>query len=102
VTLCRSPWQAFLKVKLPMLMRPVLFSAAIGFSVSVAQYLPTLFIGAGRFDTITTEAVNLASGSDRRIVSVYALFQLLTPLMVFLSALFIPRFYFRQRKGMQI
>ncbi len=102
VTLCRSNWRAFLKVKFPILLRPILFSIAIGFSVSVAQYLPTLFIGAGRFDTITTEAVSLASGSDRRIVSVYALFQLLTPLMVFLSAILIPRFYFHDRKGMQI
>ncbi|MBU2515651.1 hypothetical protein KJ966_30410 [bacterium] len=102
VTLCQSPWKAFLKVKLPMLLRPVLFSAAIGFSVSVAQYLPTLFVGAGRYDTITTEAVSLASGSDRRIVAVYALCQLLTPLLVFLSALLIPRFYFRNKKGLRV
>ncbi|MFH2130383.1 MAG: hypothetical protein ABIK68_08420 [bacterium] len=102
LTLCHSPWRVFLKVKLPILLRPLLFSFAIGFSVSVAQYLPTLFMGAGRFDTITTEAVNLASGSDRRIVAVYALSQLLTPLLVFLAALLIPRFYFRQRKSMQV
>ncbi|MBU2647206.1 hypothetical protein KKI24_21025 [bacterium] len=102
LTLCHSPWRVFLRVKLPILLRPLLFSFAIGFSVSVAQYLPTLFMGAGRFDTITTEAVNLASGSDRRIVAVYALSQLLTPLLVFLAALLIPRFYFRQRKSMQV
>ncbi len=101
LTLCGSPWRAFYRVKLPILMQPILFSFAIGFSVSVAQYLPTLFMGAGRFDTITTEAVNLAVGSDRRIVAVYALCQLLTPLLIFLSALLIPRFYFRNRKGMQ-
>ena len=102
LTLCRSPWRVFFKIKLPILLRPLLFSLAIGFSVSVAQYLPTLFMGAGRFETITTEAVSLASGSDRRIVSVYALFQLLTPLLVFLSALLIPHLIFRHRKGMQI
>lgn len=102
LTLCRSPWRVFFKIKLPILLRPLLFSLAIGFSVSVAQYLPTLFMGAGRFETITTEAVSLASGSDRRIVSVYALFQLLTPLLVFLSALLIPHLIFRHRKGMQV
>ena len=102
ITLSRSPWKAFFKIKLPILMRPVLFSMAVGFSVSVAQYLPTLFIGAGRFETITTEAVNLASGSDRRIVAVYALFQLLTPLIVFFTALWLPKLYFYQRKDMQI
>jgi putative thiamine transport system permease protein len=102
VTLCSSPWRAFIKVKLPILLRPVLFSGAIGFSVSVAQYLPTLFVGAGRFETITTEAVSLASGSDRRVVAVYALSQLLTPLIIFLSAILIPKFAYRHRKGMQV
>jgi len=102
LTLCRSRWRVFLKIKLPILLRPLLFSIAIGFSVSVAQYLPTLFMGAGRFDTITTEAVSLASGSDRRIVAVFAVFQLLTPLLVFLSALLIPRWLFRHHKAMQV
>lgn len=102
ITLSGSPWKAFIKVKLPMLLRPVLFSMAVGFSVSVAQYLPTLFIGAGRFDTVTTEAVSLASGSDRRIVAVYALYQLLTPFLMFFIALWLPRLYFYQRKDMQI
>lgn len=101
LTLCRSQWKAFFRIKLPILTRPILFSLAIGFSVSVAQYLPTLFVGAGRFSTITTEAVALASGSDRRIVAVFALSQLLTPLLVFLTALLIPHFAFRNRKAMQ-
>lgn len=101
LTLCRSPWRAFLRIKLPILIRPILFSFAIGFSVSVAQYLPTLFIGAGRFDTITTEAVALAGGADRRIVAVFALCQLLTPLLIFLGALLIPHIYFRHRRDMR-
>lgn len=101
LTLCGSPLRVFLRVKLPILMRPILFSFAVGFSVSVAQYLPTIFLGSGRFTTVTTEAVNLAVGSDRRIVAVYALCQLLTPLAVFSAALLIPRFYFRNRRDMQ-
>lgn len=102
VTLCGSNWKSLFKIKLPILMRPILFSFAIGFSVSVAQYLPTLFVGAGRYDTITTEAVALAGGSDRRIVAVYALCQLLAPLILFLFALFFPKFYYRNRKAMQL
>jgi putative thiamine transport system permease protein len=43
----------------------------VGFAVSVAQYLPTLFVGAGRFNTVTTEAVTLAGRrpalADRRL-----------------------------------
>ncbi|MBU3914497.1 ABC transporter permease, partial [bacterium] len=102
VTLCGSRAKAFLKIKLPILLRPLLFSFAVGCSVSIAQYLPTLFIGAGRFDTITTETVNLASGSDRRIVAVYALCQFLGPFVLFLGALALPKVLFRNRKDMQL
>ncbi len=96
-----SYFKAFCLIKFPMLLRPILFASAIGFSVSVAQYLPTIFIGAGRFSTITTEAVNMAGGSDRRIVAVYALYQLCLPMVMYLLAIFIPKFIFRKRKAMQ-
>src|SRR5690606_34411125 len=47
-------------VRLPMLLRAARVAAAVGFAVSVGQYLPTLLIGAGRLPTVTTEAVALA------------------------------------------
>ena len=40
--------------------------------MSVGQYLPTLFAGNGRVATLTTEAVTLAAGADRRVIGVYA------------------------------
>ena len=40
-----SPNTVLLRVKLPMLLRPLLIAAAVGFAVSVGQYLPTLFAG---------------------------------------------------------
>jgi putative thiamine transport system permease protein len=85
-----SPDRVFWRVKLPMLLRPVLFAAAVGFAVSVAQYLPTLFAGAGRFATLTTEAVALAGGGDRRVLGVYAFLQSLLPLMAFAIVLAVP------------
>ncbi len=60
------PDRVLWKVRLPMLLRPVLTAAAVGFSVSVGQYLATLLIGGGRVATLTTEAVALASGGERR------------------------------------
>jgi len=88
----------FWQVKLPMLLRPVLFALAVGFAVSVAQYLPTLFAGGGRFPTLTTEAVGLAAGADRRIVGVYAFLQALLPLLVFAAALAVPRLLRRPQR----
>lgn len=96
-----SPLRALLKVKLPMLLKPIAFSMATGFTVSVVQYLPTLYVGAGRFATITTETVSLASGSDVRIASVYALLQFSLPMIVYCLALLGPFILYRHRGAMQ-
>ncbi|QHJ11963.1 Inner membrane ABC transporter permease protein YnjC [Paraglaciecola mesophila] len=81
-----SPWQRWWNVRF-MLLRPALLSAfAIAFSVSIAQYIPTLMIGAGRVSTITTEAVAIASGNEQNITAVYILVQAALPFIIFLVA----------------
>jgi putative thiamine transport system permease protein len=81
-----SYWQQWWKVRL-VLLRPALLSAwAIAFSVSIAQYISTLMIGAGRVATITTEAVAVASGNEQSITAVYMLVQSALPFMAFLVA----------------
>lgn len=97
-----APWRAFWRIKLPMLLRPLLFAAAIGFAVSVTQYLPTLFAGAGRIATLTTEAVTLSAGSDRRILAAFAMMQAVLPLLVFALAIGLPAWLFRRRAGMAV
>ncbi len=92
--------KVFWRVKLPMLMRPVLFALAIGIAVSVAQYLPTIFAGSGRFVTLTTEAVALFGGADRRVMGVYAFLQALLPLVAFAGALAVPAWLFRDRRAL--
>lgn len=97
-----SEWRALWQVKWPMLLRPLLAVTALGFAVSVSQYLATLYIGAGRLPTVTTETVAIASGGDRRLVAVYALFQWLLPLIMYTLALLIPWYVFRHRHAMQL
>ncbi|HCX81768.1 MAG: ABC transporter permease [Curvibacter sp. RIFCSPHIGHO2_12_FULL_63_18] len=75
-----------LRVKWPLLRSALAASAAIGFAVSVAQYLPTLYVGAGRFATVTTEAVNLAAGGQRSLTAAFAWLQWLLPVLVFALA----------------
>ena len=87
------------RVRLPMLLRPVLVAAAVGFAVSLGQYLPTLLIGMGRVSTLTTEAVALSSGGDRRLIGVYALSQTVLPFIGFALALALPALLFRNRRG---
>jgi putative thiamine transport system permease protein len=93
-----TPAASLRRVVLPILLKPVLVAFAIGFSVSVALYLPTLFAGAGRVATLTTEAVTLSAGADRRMVSAVSLLQALLPLVVYGLAIVVPLTAFRNRR----
>ncbi|KKC99775.1 ABC transporter permease [Photobacterium halotolerans] len=88
-----SELQAWWRVKRPMLMPAICLALAVGASVSLAQYLPTLSLGAGRVSTLTTEAVALASGQDRRVSAIYGLLQGLVPFILFALATFASRYY---------
>ena len=96
-----SPLQACLRVKWPSLMPPILATLAVGFSVSVAQYLPTLFSGGGRFATVATEAVALSAGGNRRVLAVQALLQIALPLAAFTLATLVSQGLGRYRKGLR-
>ncbi|MGL6001015.1 MAG: ABC transporter permease [Plesiomonas sp.] len=85
-TLGYSHWRSCLYIKWPLLRQPILLACAVGVSVSVAQYLPTLFAGAGKISTVTTEAVTLSAGGNRRILAIQALLQTLIPLCAFAFA----------------
>ncbi|MEL6570136.1 MAG: ABC transporter permease [Pseudomonadota bacterium] len=89
------------RVRLPMLLRPLLTAMAVGVAVSVGQYLPTLLIGGGRVATLTTEALALVSGGDRRAIGVYGLMQTAAALVPFALALLIPTLVWRNRQGLR-
>jgi putative thiamine transport system permease protein len=74
------------RVKWPLLRRALAASFAVGFAVSVAQYLPTLYVGAGRLSTVTAEAVTLASAGQRSLSAAFAWLQWALPVLVFAFA----------------
>jgi putative thiamine transport system permease protein len=84
-------WVYLWRVKWPLLQRAIASAWAVGFAVSVAQYLPTLYVGAGRFATVTTEAVTLAAGAQRSLMSAYAALQMLLPIAAFALAAWLGR-----------
>lgn len=96
-----GPWRVFLRIRLPLLLTPLLTAAAVSLAVSISQYLPTLLIGAGRVSTITTETVAMASGGNRRLIGVLSLIQATLPFVGFALALLIPRLVWAQRRGMR-
>jgi putative thiamine transport system permease protein len=96
-----GPWRTLVAVKLPVLLKPLSVAAAVGFAVSVAQYLPTLFAGNGRIATLTTEALTLAAGADRRVIGAYAFVQAALPFAAYLLAAGLPAWVHRDRKALR-
>lgn len=90
-----TPAKVFLQVKLPQLFAPLLIAIALGLAISFGQYLPTLLAGGGRIATITTEAVTLANGASRRTSAVYAIIQMALPLIGFILAWVLPKYFFK-------
>lgn len=91
----------FWMLKCPLLVRPALLAFATGFSVSMAQYMPTLWLGAGRFATLTTETVALSSGGSLPILATRALGLLLVTGIVFGIAALLSRLAGRYRRGLR-
>lgn len=95
-----SPGRIFWRLRLPMLLAPLLTALAVGIAVSVGQYLPSLMLGGGRVETLTTEAVALASGGNRRLIGAVALMQMALPALGFGLAVALPRLAFANRRAM--
>ncbi len=97
MALGRSRAAFWWRIKAPLLAAPIAAALAVGFAVSVAQYLPTQFIGAGRHASVTTEAVTLASGGQRHMAAAFAVLQALLPAIGFALAAWVGH---RQRARM--
>lgn len=98
----KSRLRALLSIRLPILTRPILVAAAVGFAVSIGQYLPTILIAGGRLPMITTEAVALASGGNRRVIGVYAFLQMLLPVIGFAIATLVPALLWRRFRALRV
>jgi putative thiamine transport system permease protein len=97
----KGPWTGFFRIRGPMLLKAILSAIALGFAVSAAQYLVTILVGAGRLTTITTEAVALSSGGNRRVIGIYAFVQMLLPAIAFAFAALVPAYLWRDRRGLR-
>ncbi|XDZ65453.1 ABC transporter permease [Alphaproteobacteria bacterium LSUCC0684] len=98
-TMGKSWPERFFRVKLTLLLTPVLTAFAIGFSVSAALYLPTVFAGNARIQTLTVEAVTLATGAGRQPLGVATGLQMLLPFLVFVLTGAISHWRFRRFSG---
>lgn len=96
-----GPWRTLFRVRFPLLLRPLSVATAVGFAVSIGLYLPTLFAGAGRISTLTTEALTLAAGADRRVIGAYAFLQAILPFAMYLLAWAVPAAWHRERPAMR-
>ena len=86
-----SSWHSWWQVRFRLLLPAIFTAFAITFSVSIAQYIPTLMIGAGRVTTITTEAVAIGTGTQQDLIALYVLLQSILPFMAFFVAALLAR-----------
>ena len=86
-----SPWHSWWLVRFRLLLPAIFTAFAIAFSVSIAQYIPTIMLGAGRVATITTEAVAIGTGSQQDLIALYVLLQSFLPFMAFFVAALLAR-----------
>jgi putative thiamine transport system permease protein len=86
-----SDWRFWWTAKMPLL-RPALLSAlAVGFAVSIAQFVGAQLMAAGRFSTLPIEAVTLASGGNRALTAAFALLLAIPPALAFLAVAWFSR-----------
>lgn len=95
-----TPWQRFLRVRLPLLSSALLTATMLGAAISLSLYLPTQLLGAGRVVTITTEALSLIASGERSIIGTWALLQAAVPVCFYALALVLPPIIWSRRKGM--
>jgi putative thiamine transport system permease protein len=81
--LMQSRGTFLMRIKWPLLKAPLLSAWAVGFAVSIAQYVPTQLAAAGRYSTLPLDAVTLSSGGNRALIAVYALALTVLPLLAF-------------------
>jgi putative thiamine transport system permease protein len=86
-----SPARFLITIKWPLLKAPLYAAAAVGFAVSIAQYVPAQLAAAGRYSTLPMEAVTLTTGSNRALLAAYALVLMMMPLLVFVLSGFLGR-----------
>ncbi len=81
-----GPFHVWWRVKAPLLRGALAMAGAVGFSVSMVQFVPAQLIAAGRFATLPMEALTLSSGGNRALTAAYALALTLPPLLAFTMA----------------
>lgn len=81
-----SPPHFLVHIKWPMLKAPLLSAFAVGFAVSVMQFVPAQLAAAGRYTTLPMEAVTLSAGGNRALIATYGLALTALPLIVFVMA----------------
>jgi putative thiamine transport system permease protein len=95
-SLGRSGFDFWWCIKYPLLKAPLWSALAIGFAVSVAQFVGPQLAASGRYSTLPMEAVTLSAGSNRPLTAVFALVQMVLPLAMFALAALMRRPRWRQ------
>jgi putative thiamine transport system permease protein len=73
-------WRSWWLAKRPLIKQPLLLAWVFAGLVSMAQYLPIVLMGGGRWPTLTSELVAISSGANNQLIAIYAVSQWLLAL----------------------
>ncbi|MGC6516586.1 MAG: ABC transporter permease [Candidatus Puniceispirillaceae bacterium] len=93
--------QRFWKIRLPMLAYSFGSAVILGFAVSFALYVPSVFSGAGQITTLTMEAVTQAASGSRGATAQAAFLQMALPFICFLLVRLFLQLRFGRYQSMQ-
>lgn len=68
-------WSSWWLVKRRILQQPLLLAWVFAALVSMAQYLPIILMGGGRWPTLTSELVAISSGANSQLLAIFAVSQ---------------------------
>ncbi|CAI8154073.1 MAG: Inner membrane ABC transporter permease protein YnjC [Pseudidiomarina mangrovi] len=77
-------WRSWWLTKRSLLQQPLLLAWVFAALVSMAQYLPIVLFGGGRWPTLTSELVAVSSGANSQLIAIYAVSQWLLALLFLL------------------
>lgn len=73
-------WRSWWLAKRPLIKQPLLLAWVFAGLVSMAQYLPIVLMGGGRWPTLTSELVAISSGANNQLIAIHAVSQWLLAL----------------------
>lgn len=88
---------SYIRIKLSLLIVPITATLALCFTLSYVQYTSTLFLGQGRIISLPIETLSNFYSSDKQLIAVTGVIQMILPFFVFIIVAIIKAKFFNPK-----